>query len=148
MALLWRTMLLLKLDVAKSFDNVRWEYMLEAMKNLGFGQLAWPNGAIVATSSRILLNGEPGRPIKHVWSQAGWSSVTDAFHIGHRPTATYPRYGNATRTYDSRRSVPTQSSSELAYVLMTQHYSSGQLHRMSQTYINCCNNLGKQPASW
>jgi hypothetical protein len=31
-------MLLLKLDIAKMFDNVRWEYMLEVMTQLGFGQ--------------------------------------------------------------------------------------------------------------
>jgi hypothetical protein len=60
-------MLLLKLDVAKAFDNVRWEYMLEAMKNLGFGQRWRDLMALLwrTTSSRILLNGEPGRPIKH-----------------------------------------------------------------------------------
>jgi hypothetical protein len=60
-------MLLLKLDVAKAFDNVRWEYMLEAMKILGFGQRWRDLMALLwrTTSSRILLNGEPGRPIKH-----------------------------------------------------------------------------------
>jgi hypothetical protein len=31
-------MLLLKLDIAKAFDNVRWEYMFEVMEQLGFGQ--------------------------------------------------------------------------------------------------------------
>jgi hypothetical protein len=35
-------MLLLKLDIAKAFDNVRWEYMLEIMEQLGFGQ-RWRN---------------------------------------------------------------------------------------------------------
>ena len=60
-------MLFMKLDIAKAFDNVRWEYMLEIMERLGFGQrwrdiisLIWST-----TSSRIILNGEPGRPIKH-----------------------------------------------------------------------------------
>jgi exonuclease III len=60
-------MIFLKLDIAKAFDSVRWEYMLEVMQHLGFGQrwrdlicLLWAN-----TSSRILLNGIPGRPIKH-----------------------------------------------------------------------------------
>jgi hypothetical protein len=30
-------MLLVKLDIAKSFDSVRWEYFLEVMQQLGFG---------------------------------------------------------------------------------------------------------------
>jgi hypothetical protein len=30
-------MLLLKLDIAKAFDSVRWEYVLEMMERLGFG---------------------------------------------------------------------------------------------------------------
>lgn len=60
-------MLFLKLDIAKAFDSVRWEYMLEIMQRIGFGQrwrdlisLIW-----ASTSSRILLNGSPGRPILH-----------------------------------------------------------------------------------
>jgi retron-type reverse transcriptase len=60
-------MLFLKLDIAKAFDNVRWEYLLEIIERLGFGQrwrdimsLIWST-----TSSRILLNREPSRPIKH-----------------------------------------------------------------------------------
>jgi hypothetical protein len=31
-------MLLLKLDIEKAFDSVRWKYMLELMVQLGFGQ--------------------------------------------------------------------------------------------------------------
>jgi hypothetical protein len=30
-------MLLLKLDIAKAFDSVRWEYLIEVMEKLGFG---------------------------------------------------------------------------------------------------------------
>ena len=60
-------MLFLKLDIAKAFDSVRREYMLEVLEQVGFGQkwrdiisLIW-----ASTSSRILLNGIPGAPIKH-----------------------------------------------------------------------------------
>jgi hypothetical protein len=60
-------MLLLKLDIAKAFDSVRWEYLLEVLQQLGFGQhwrdlmtLIWST-----TSSQIMLNGILGRPIKH-----------------------------------------------------------------------------------
>jgi hypothetical protein len=60
-------MLLLKLDITKEFDNIRWEYLLEVMQHLGFEprwrdmiSLIWST-----TTSRIMLNGEPGHPIKH-----------------------------------------------------------------------------------
>jgi hypothetical protein len=60
-------MLFLKLDIHKAFDSVRWEYLLELLQHLGFGQrwrdllsLLW-----ASTSSRILLNGIAGRPIYH-----------------------------------------------------------------------------------
>jgi hypothetical protein len=35
-------MLPVKLDIAKAFDSIRWEYMLELMEQLGFGQ-RWRN---------------------------------------------------------------------------------------------------------
>jgi len=30
--------LFLKFDIAKAFDSVRWDYLLEAMESMGFGQ--------------------------------------------------------------------------------------------------------------
>jgi hypothetical protein len=61
-------MFLLKLDIAKVFDSVRWKYLIEAMEQLGFVPkwrdmmtLIWST-----TSSRIMLNGIPGQPIKLV----------------------------------------------------------------------------------
>jgi hypothetical protein len=60
-------MLFIKLDIAKTFDSVRWEYLLKVMEQLEFGQrwrdilaLMWGS-----TSSRFMLNDEAGRPIKH-----------------------------------------------------------------------------------
>ncbi|CAN6230203.1 unnamed protein product [Urochloa humidicola] len=60
-------MIFLKLDIAKAFDSVRWEYLLEVMQRLGFGQRWRDLISIIwaSTTSRILLNGIPGRPIKH-----------------------------------------------------------------------------------
>jgi hypothetical protein len=60
-------MLLLKLDIAKAFDSVRWEYLLEVMQQVEFGQRWRDLIALIwsTTTSRILLNGEPGTPIKH-----------------------------------------------------------------------------------
>jgi hypothetical protein len=60
-------MLFIKLDIAKAFNSVRWEYLHEIMEKIGFSQrwrdimsLLWNT-----TTSRILLNGETGQPIKH-----------------------------------------------------------------------------------
>jgi hypothetical protein len=60
-------MLLLKLDIAKAFDNVRWEYRLELMEQLGFGQRWKDIMALIwsTTLPRITLNGQPGCPIQH-----------------------------------------------------------------------------------
>ena len=86
-------MLFMKLDIAKAFDNIRWEYMLEVLERLGFGQrwcdiisLIWST-----TSSRILLNGEPGQPIKPRRSLRQCDLLfADALHSsnGSTPTST------------------------------------------------------------
>jgi mannosylglycoprotein endo-beta-mannosidase len=60
-------MLFLKLDIAKAFNSVQWEYLLEVMQHMGFGQ-RWRDLICIlwgSTTSRILLNGIPGKPIKH-----------------------------------------------------------------------------------
>jgi hypothetical protein len=61
------SILFLKLDIAKAFDSVRWEYLLEIMEQLGFCQRWRDIMALIwsSTSSRILLNGQAGRPINH-----------------------------------------------------------------------------------
>jgi hypothetical protein len=60
-------MLLHKLDITKTFDSVCWEYVLEVMERVGFRKRWRDMMALIwsTTTSRILLNGEPGRPIKH-----------------------------------------------------------------------------------
>jgi retron-type reverse transcriptase len=60
-------MLFLKLDIAKAFDSVRWEYLLDVMEKVGFGQ-RWRDIISIlwgCTTSRILLNGIPRKPIRH-----------------------------------------------------------------------------------
>jgi hypothetical protein len=60
-------MLLLKLDITRAFDSVRWEYLLEVMEQVGFDPRWRDMMALIwsTTTSRTLLNGELGRLIKH-----------------------------------------------------------------------------------
>jgi len=59
--------LLMKLDISKAFDSVRWDYLLTLLQKRGFPS-RWMNwiASILATStSRVLLNGIPLDPISH-----------------------------------------------------------------------------------
>jgi hypothetical protein len=60
-------LLFLKLDFAKAFDSVHWEYLLDVLHAFGFGP-AWRNLISLLSStasSWILLNGEPGKHVHH-----------------------------------------------------------------------------------
>ena len=59
--------LLMKLDISKAFDSVRWDYLITLLQKRGF-PTRWTNWitSILATStSRVLLNGIPLDPIPH-----------------------------------------------------------------------------------
>jgi hypothetical protein len=59
--------LLLKLDIAKAFDTVSWAYILDMLEARGF-PLRWRNCIALlfrTASSKVLVNGAPGRPIEH-----------------------------------------------------------------------------------
>lgn len=62
-----RPTLFMKLDIAKAFDSVDWSYLLELLQQLGFGPRwrEWITISLANASSRVLLNGQPGKPIKH-----------------------------------------------------------------------------------
>lgn len=56
---------MLKLDISKAFDSVDWSFLLEVLCHLGFGR-RWCNllCLLLSTSStRVLVNGEPGKDI-------------------------------------------------------------------------------------
>jgi hypothetical protein len=59
--------LFLKLDIGKAFDSLSWAYLLKVLEILGFGAMwrNWISLALASSSSRILLNGLLGHPIKH-----------------------------------------------------------------------------------
>jgi len=59
--------LFLKLDISKAFDSVSWAFLLEVLTHLGFGA-TWCNlvsNLLTTSTTRVLLNGEPGEEIKH-----------------------------------------------------------------------------------
>ena len=57
----------MKLDITKAFDSVSWPFLLEVLKNLGFGPI-WRDiicGLLASSSTQILLNGSLGNKIAH-----------------------------------------------------------------------------------
>ena len=61
------THMLLKIDIARAFDNVLWPFLHETLQHLGFGQRwhDWISILLSTASTRVLINGHPGPPISH-----------------------------------------------------------------------------------
>ncbi|KAK1668555.1 hypothetical protein QYE76_056714 [Lolium multiflorum] len=59
--------LLFKLDIRKAFDNVRWDYIVDLLQKRGFPSRFrnWIVALLTTSSSRVLLNGVAGLPIRH-----------------------------------------------------------------------------------
>jgi hypothetical protein len=59
--------LLLKLDITKTFDSVRWDYLIGLLQRKGFTSrwTNWVSNILASLTTRVLLNGCPGSPIKH-----------------------------------------------------------------------------------
>ena len=61
-------MLLLKLDISKAFDTLSWPFLLDTLHAWGFDQTwrRWIETLLSTTTSRIILNGQKGPPIRHL----------------------------------------------------------------------------------
>ena len=59
--------LLIKLDIAKAFDTVRWDYLLDLLRRLGFPPRwrALLSSLFSSATSRVILNGIPGKDFAH-----------------------------------------------------------------------------------
>ncbi|KAK1609661.1 hypothetical protein QYE76_033334 [Lolium multiflorum] len=59
--------ILFKLDIRKAFDNVRWDYIVDLLQKRGFPSRFrnWIVSILTTSSSRVLLNGVAGLPIRH-----------------------------------------------------------------------------------
>uniref|UniRef100_A0A8R7RAS2 Reverse transcriptase domain-containing protein n=1 Tax=Triticum urartu TaxID=4572 RepID=A0A8R7RAS2_TRIUA len=62
-----KSALLFKLDIAKAFDSVSWEYLMELLQRMGFSSRwrDWIAMLLSSASSSILMNGEPGEKFWH-----------------------------------------------------------------------------------
>ncbi|XP_057444341.1 secreted RxLR effector protein 78-like [Lotus japonicus] len=53
--------LLFKIDFAKAYDNVEWDFLLELLQEMGFGGrwIGWMQSCISTASLAVLVNGSP-----------------------------------------------------------------------------------------
>jgi len=53
---------LLKIDIAKAFDTVNWQFLLDLLKHLGFSRrwVNWISIILSTASTKVILNGTPG----------------------------------------------------------------------------------------
>lgn len=54
-----RPTMFLKLDIAKAFDNVRWDYLMVVMERMGFGSRwrIWVSILLHTATSSVFVNG-------------------------------------------------------------------------------------------
>ena len=59
---------LFKVDIAKAFDSVNWSFLLAILRHMGFPRrwINWISLLLSTTSTKIILNGQPGKRIIHM----------------------------------------------------------------------------------
>ncbi|GJV20643.1 RNA-directed DNA polymerase, eukaryota [Tanacetum coccineum] len=50
-----------KVDFAKAYDSIRWDYLMDVLKSFGFGDkwCGWIKGSLSASMASVLVNGSP-----------------------------------------------------------------------------------------
>jgi hypothetical protein len=78
-----RPALFLKLDIAKAFDSVRWDSLLEILQLMGFGPRwrGWISCLLSTSSTSVLLNGARGPWFKHKTSLRQWDPLSPMLFI-------------------------------------------------------------------
>jgi hypothetical protein len=58
---------LIKINIAKAFDSVAWAFLLEILRLIGFSRrwMNWISILLSTASTKVLVNGRPGRRIAH-----------------------------------------------------------------------------------
>lgn len=58
----------LKLDISRAFDSIAWPFPFEVLRSKGFGQkwLSWISILLRTASTKVIVNGIPGRSFVHV----------------------------------------------------------------------------------
>jgi hypothetical protein len=75
--------LLLKLDISKAFDSVRWDYLMSLLQHRGYST-RWKNwiAALLSSStSRVMLNSSPLPPIQHGRGLRQWDPLSPLLFI-------------------------------------------------------------------
>jgi hypothetical protein len=58
---------LLKLDITRAFESISWSFLIEVLRQMGFSKLwlHWMEISMRTSSTRVSVNGVPGRRIAH-----------------------------------------------------------------------------------
>jgi mannosylglycoprotein endo-beta-mannosidase len=92
--------LLLKLDISKAFDSVRWDCLISLMEHRGFPTRwrNWISALLTSSTSSVLLNGIPLDPIPHGRGLRQGDPRSPLLFIFHRPPPTDSAFGNGKET--------------------------------------------------
>ncbi|GJR42944.1 RNA-directed DNA polymerase, eukaryota [Tanacetum coccineum] len=62
--------LMFKVDFAKAYDSVRWDYLLDVLQAFGFGSnwCKWIRGILSSSMASILINGSPTSEFPLLWA--------------------------------------------------------------------------------
>jgi len=74
---------LYKIDIAKAFDSLDWTFLLKVLRHMGFSRrwLNWISLILSTASTKIILNGSPGRRICHARGLCQGDPLSQLFFV-------------------------------------------------------------------